>query len=258
VSEARLRQQLAEISTRIWQQGWVANHDGNLSARLPRDRLLCTPSGVSKAAIAPQMMLVVDLASGRLLSGAGKPFSELDLHRAWYQARPDVQAVIHSHAPTATGFGVAGIELDHPLLPEAVVSLGVEIPTVPLTMPGTEAVQAIAPFVEEHDALLLAGNGVLAAGSELQQAYLRMELVEHLCRIALVARQLGGARPLPAQLVGSLLAARARAGLGPEGRGTAGSPQPTPRSGPRPGGDPQRDLERVVRDEIARVLAPRR
>lgn len=248
MSESQLRQQLASFSRRVWERGWVANHDGNLSVRLPRGRLLCTPTGVSKAEITAEMVLVVD-ETGKVLSGRLRPFSELNLHLAYYHARPDVEAVLHAHPPTATGFGVAGLELDQPFLPEAVVSLGPIIPTVPLSRPGDEAVQAVAAYLDEYDALLLAGNGAVTCGVDLEMAYLRMELVEHLCSIALVARQLGGARPLPAHMLRPLLDARARAGLGPEARGRstslpASSADPAQRS----------ELESLVRDEIRRVL----
>lgn len=248
MNESSLRRELALLSQRIWQRGWVANHDGNLSCRLARGRLLCTPTGVSKGAIEPDALLVID-GNGKVLSGSGRPFSELNLHLAYYQTRPDVQAVVHAHPPTATGFGVAGIALDVPFLPEAVVSLGPGIPTVPLSLPGSDSLQAATPYLDEHDALLLAGNGVLTCGAELEQAYLRLELVEHLARIALVAHQLGGAQPLPAHFLSPLLAARARAGLGPEARGGA-TTLPAAREPARPAGE----LEAIVRQEIARVL----
>ncbi|MCC6748810.1 MAG: class II aldolase/adducin family protein [Deltaproteobacteria bacterium] len=244
-SELQLRQQLAAFSHRVWERGWVANHDGNLSLRLPRERLLCTPTGVSKGGLSAEAMLVVD-ASGKVLSGKGRPFSELGLHLAYYHGRPDVQAVLHAHPPTATGFGVAGVGLDRPFLPEAVVSLGPEVPTVPLTAPGSEAAQVLSGYVTEYDALLLAGNGALCCGVDLEQAYLRMELVEHLAKVALVAHQLGGIQALPAQLLEPLLAARTRAGLGPAAR-AAGSSTAAQTADPAA-------LKRRVDDEIRRVL----
>jgi len=248
VNEAQLRQELARLSRRTWERGWVANHDGNLSVRLKRGRLMCTPTGLSKGELSADMMLVVD-ETGKVLSGRLRPFSELNLHLAIYHARPDVGAVLHAHPPTATGFGVAGVALDRPFLPEAVVSLGPAIPLVPLCRPGEEAVQAIAPYLDEHDVLMLAGNGVVSAGVNLEMAYLRMELVEHLCRIALVARQLGGINALPDTMLRPLLDARTRAGLGPEARGgtTTLPAGATERA-------PSRELEQLVRQEIQRVL----
>lgn len=251
MNETQLRQQLVAVSQRLWERGWVANHDGNLSARLSRGRLLCTPTGVSKREIRGDALLVVD-ESGKVLSGGGRPFSELQLHRAFYQARTDVQAVVHAHPPAATGIGVGGLPLlERPFLPEAVVSLGPIIPTVPLTLPGEEAVCCLAPYLDEYDALLLSGNGALTGGADLEQAYLRLELLEHLARIALDAQQAGGITPLPAHYLPPLLAARARAGLGPEARGRA-----TTLPASRPGAD-QAELENLVRAEVRRVLSSR-
>ena len=210
MNESQLRQQLAAISATIWERGWVANHDGNLSARLPRGRLMCTPTSVSKREIRPNDMLVLD-ETGKQLSGKGRPFSEINLHLAYYHARPDVGAMLHAHPPTATAFGVSGMTLDRPFLPEAVVSIGPVVPTAPLAMPGTEAAQALAPYIDEYDAVLLAGNGVITCGKDMEMAYLRLELVEHLAKIALTAHQLGGATPLPPRFLDPLLAARAQA-----------------------------------------------
>lgn len=246
-AESQLRQQLATFSRRVWERGWVANHDGNLSVRLTRGRLMCTPTALSKGELGAEMMLVVD-QGGKVLSGKLRPFSELNLHMAYFQARPDVGAVLHAHPPTATGFGVAGRELDQPFLPEAVVSIGPTVPTVPAAMPGSDALQATAPYLDEFDALLLAGNGVITCGVDLEMAYLRMELVEHLCRIALVAHQLGGPRPIPEHKLGPLLEARRRAGLGPEARGGSTT---MPGNGQASG-----DLEVLVREEIRKVLGP--
>ena len=218
---------------------------------MSRGRILCTPTGVSKADITADGLLVLD-ESGKVLSGKGRPFSELSLHLAFFHARPDVEVVLHSHAPTATGFGVAGRELGRPPLPEAIVSLGADVPTVPAALPGNDAVQALAPYVDDHDALLLAGNGVLTVGADVEQAYLRMELVEHLCRIVLVAEQAGGVKGVPDAFVAPLLAARTKAGLGAGARGRV-----EPGVVERVKAQRAPDLERVVREEITRVLRGR-
>jgi L-fuculose-phosphate aldolase len=249
MSEPRLRQELSKYSQRMWQRGWVANHDGNLSHRLRRSRLMCTPTAQSKIEIRPEMMLVVD-ESGKVLSGSLRPFSELNLHLAYYQARADVNAVVHAHPPAATALAAAGLSLDKPFLPEAVVSLGAVIPTVPLAMPGVPAVQAMGPYVDDYDALVIAGNGVICCGSDLEQAYLRLELVEHLAEIACRAHSLGGIKALPAPMLKPLLDARRRAGLGPEARG---------RSSVDAGGLNRTDdgqLASLVRREVIRVLKP--
>lgn len=210
----RLRRELVRTSQHLHARGWVANHDGNLSARLdgPDEdgpRLLCSPTALSKADVALENLLVVD-GQGRVLEGARKPFSELSLHLAAYQARPDIGVVLHAHPPHLTGFAVAGLPLPHPFLAEAVVSLGPTIPSVPHAPPGDERLaRGVAEALAVADVVVLEQHGLLTVGGSFEQALLRMELVEHLARIALAAGQLGGVRPLDPELVRSL-AARGR------------------------------------------------
>ncbi len=213
MSEAARRAELADYAQRLHARGWVANHDGNLTARAGDGRFFATPTATSKAAVTADSILIVDEGGARV-SGRGKPFGEIGLHLTVYRNRPDVNAVVHAHPPTATGFAVAGVPLSEPMIAEAVVSLGVGVPTVPFAAPGAAACQALAPFVTAYDAVLLGGHGVLAWGADVEQAYLRMELVEHLAKVALVARQLGGVRAVPGAVIPALLEARAKAGLG--------------------------------------------
>ncbi len=222
---AAARRDLVRYSRAMHAAGWVANHDGNLSARLADDRFVCTPTAFSKADVGLEDLLVVDAAGARV-SGPHKPFSELVLHLAVYGARPEAHAVVHAHPPSATAFGAAGQGIPHPFLPEAVVSLGAEIPLVPLTLPGKPAVAALAPFLRRCDALCIAGNGVLTWGPDLETAWLRMELVEHLARMALAAAPLGGVKRLPEAMVSDLVGRRAKAGLAApdEGRPQGAAP----------------------------------
>jgi L-fuculose-phosphate aldolase len=282
LSDAALRAELVECAHALHARGWVANHDGNVTARVPgqSDRFLATPTATSKERVSPTSLLVVDSAGAKIGASGGKPFSELSLHLAVYAARPDVRAVVHAHPPHATGFSVAGRTLEAPFIAEAVVSLGPGVPTVPFAMPGPGAAAALAPYLASHDAVLLANHGVLAWGVDVEQAYLRMELVEHLARIALVAQQLGGVRPLPAAALAPLAEARAKAGLGPRGRGVAPTaPVPVAAHAPTEGAaddrpsviacapgpsdapvrvrDPKRDrsdLAAIIREEISRAL----
>ncbi|MDW8283166.1 MAG: class II aldolase/adducin family protein [Myxococcales bacterium] len=245
-AEAQLRRVVADYSRRLHSRGWVANHDGNLSVRLAGGRFLCTPGATSKAEVSEASLVVVD-QSGAVV-GRGRVFSEIGLHLTVYRQRADVGAVVHAHPVTASGFGAAGCALDVPFWPEAVVSLGPGVPLVPLAAPGPAAAEALAPYVADHDAVLLAGNGVLAWGVDVEQAYLRLELVEHLARIALVAHQLGGVRPLPAALLPPLLEARKQAGLGPQARGQRPAAVPSMPS------VPAADLAAIIRQEITAAL----
>lgn len=212
-TEHAIRREVSEVSQLVWERGWVANHDGNVTARASPGRIVATPTGLSKRVIDREMLLIVD-ERGRVVRGRLRPFSELGMHLTVYRARPDVGAVLHAHPPYATARGLACAAIPS-FLPEAVVSIGAETPVVPLAMPGKPSEDALEPFVRIYDAVLVAGNGVFTWGDDAEQAFLRMELVEHLARIAHIA----GAPPtLPADMVETLLAKRTAAGLGPEAR----------------------------------------
>lgn len=211
-----LRAQLVDYARRLHAAGWVANHDGNASVRLPGDRVLITPTAISKRDTEDAGLVTVSL-EGKVLEGRRKPPSELGLHLAAYRARPEIRAVLHAHPPIATAFGVAGVSLEVNVLPEIVVSLGAGVPTVPFAMPKSKASEeGVFTVAAERDAMLLAGNGALTIGVDLEQAFLRLELLEHLAKIVKAARELGGLRELGATQVAELLKARAAAGLGPK------------------------------------------
>jgi L-fuculose-phosphate aldolase len=246
--DVRLRTELCDYSRRIHARGWVAIHDGNLSVRSGEGRFLCTPTATSKAEVNADSLLGVD-ATGARVSGNGKPFSEIGLHMCVYKKRSDVQAVVHAHPPHATALAVSGQGLEQPFLAEAVVSLGPVIPLLPASLPGSAAVAVLEPHVALYDVVLIAGNGVFAWGDSIEQAYLRLELAEHLARIALLAQPLGGPKPLPASMLPPLLEARRRAGLGPQARGHK-DVGPAPRSAPS-SADP---LAALIRQEIAAAL----
>ena len=194
-SESELRTDIVELGRRLWARGFVASNDGNISVRLDGDRILTTPTGVSKGFMTTDMMVITDRA-GRKLSGERNASSELKMHLAVYDLRPDVQAVVHSHPPLATGFAVAGIPLDKAVLAEVICTLGC-IPIADYATPSTaELPAAVAQYIKAHDGLLLANHGALTVGSDLFNAYYKMETVEHFAQISLVARTLGGERLL--------------------------------------------------------------
>lgn len=212
--EAALRQDIVEVGRRLWARGFVASNDGNISVRLDGERVLMTPASVSKGFMTPEMMVVTDLA-GRTLSAAPgrKPSSEALMHLVAYRHRSDVQAVVHSHPPLATGFAVAGIPLDRAVLAEVVTTLG-SIPIAAYGTPSTpELADAVLPYLRAHDGMLLANHGALALGADLFAAYYKMETIEHFATISLVARLLGREHVLSTEEVGRLQALRGQYGI---------------------------------------------
>jgi L-fuculose-phosphate aldolase len=209
--EMQVRLDLVRFGQMLHQQGFVAATDGNLSVRLDSQRVMTTPTGFSKGMLQPEDMVIVDL-HGEKLSGAHKPTSEIDMHLTIYRMRPDVGAVVHAHPCTATGFASAGIALDKPLCSEIVVTLG-SVPLAPYATTGTmELSESLAPFIPDHNAILMANHGVVSYGADLAQAYMRMESVEHYAKVVLAVRQLGTAQTLDPSELEKLAAIRARYG----------------------------------------------
>jgi L-fuculose-phosphate aldolase len=175
---------------RLWQAGLTAGQDGNVSVRYRPDRVLVTPRGLLKSDLAPEDLVEVGI-DGSHLGGSRLASTELDLHLRVYRRRPDCGAVVHAHPPAATGFAVAGEGIPADVLPEVAVLVG-HVPLVPYATPGTPALgDAVEPFLEAHDAVLLANHGALAWGADLARARIRMESLEHAARILLAARSLG-------------------------------------------------------------------
>lgn len=250
--EETLRKAVIHYSHAVHQRGWVANHDGNLTAKLAPGRFVSTPTAVSKGQVSSEMLIVVD-GEGQVLQGTRKAFSELKLHLAAYRTRGDIGAVLHAHPPTATGFAVAGVPLEGPFMAEPVVSLGPEIPLIPFGLPGEPELEAqLAGALGGADAVLLGNHGVLTVGPDLETCFLRMELVEHLCKVALVARQMGGPRLLPGETVAAL--AKKHAGLFPREVQEPGTRLPS--ASDRSAGDSEYtsgDADRLVADALRRL-----
>lgn len=189
-SETDLRADIVEVGRRMYARGYTASNDGNISVRLGSDRLLMTPKNVCKGFMTPEMMCVTDL-DGKKIAGDRDPSSEMLMHLEVYRQRPDVQAVVHAHPPTATGFAVAGIPLDRAVLAEVLTTLG-SIPIAEYATPSTlELPEAVRKYIKAHDGMLLANHGALTVGADLFAAYYKMETVEHFAQISLVARTLG-------------------------------------------------------------------
>jgi L-fuculose-phosphate aldolase len=189
-ADDQIRCDIVEVGRRLWQRGYVASNDGNISVRLDEQRLMTTPANVSKGFMTPDMMVITDF-DGKKISGDRKASSELKMHLQVYRDRPDANAVVHAHPPTATGFAVAGIPLDRAVLAEVVTTLG-SIPIADYATPSTDELPAAcSKYLKAHDGLLLANHGALAIGPDLFTAYHRMETIEHFAKISLVTRQLG-------------------------------------------------------------------
>lgn len=207
--EMQLREQICDVCHKMWQLGWVAANDGNVSAKLEDGTFLATPTGMSKSFITPEKLVHID-KTGKVLDALEgyRPSSEIKMHLRCYEEREDVGAVLHAHPPVATGFAVANIPLDDYSMIETVIALG-SIPVTPYGTPSTQEVpDAIAPYLPEHDAMLLQNHGALTVGADVITAYYRMETLELFAKISLNARLLGGAQELSRKNIDRLISMR--------------------------------------------------
>ncbi len=208
-SEAESRRDLLRFGKWLYRLGYMPGTSGNLSVRLDEDRLLATPTGMSKYMLRSADMVIIDFG-GRQLDGTRRVTSEIDMHLAIYRGRPDVEAVIHSHPPIATAFACTGRALDEVLCQEAIMTVGA-VPLAEYATTGTHEVAAsLQPHLAGHDAILLANHGAVSYGSTLLDAFLKMETMEHLAQIRVVAHQLGSPRTLEPEQFAQLLRAKAR------------------------------------------------
>ncbi len=189
-----LKVQLCEMGRRCWQREFTDGNGGNLSARLG-EFFLCTPTGVSKGFLRPEMLVLVD-ATGTQVAGTA-PWhrtSEIHAHLAIYRSVPEAAAVVHAHPVHATAYAVAGQIPPAGMLTEAALFLG-EIALAPYHLPGSpELGEALAPLAPRHQAILLAHHGAICWGASVEDAYFKMEILDSTCRTLALAAHLPGQR----------------------------------------------------------------
>jgi L-fuculose-phosphate aldolase len=190
INERKLKEEICEIGRRLYNKGFAAANDGNITIRLNEREVLCTPTMVSKGFMKPEDVCKVDY-EGKQLAGTKKRTSEVLLHLAVYKTRPDVNAVVHCHPPHATAFAVAQEPIPKCILPEVEVFLG-EVPMARYETPGTQRfAETIIPYVKDCNTIILANHGTATFGPNLENAYFNTEIIDAYCRILILARQLG-------------------------------------------------------------------
>jgi L-fuculose-phosphate aldolase len=201
------KKEIIKVGSYLANRHFHAAQSGNISVRISEDCVLCTRHGADKGDLSPEDIVICSL-DGKKVGGNGDPTSEFAMHRMAYRERPDIGAVIHAHPPVATAFAAASVPLDSLMLPEMVVLLG-PVALVPYATPGTEELaEQLKLYLGGHDGLLLENHGALTVGSDLRQAALRMELIEHNAQITLNVRQIGKPFVLAPGQMDSLMAIR--------------------------------------------------
>lgn len=255
--ESEARRFVNEVARRMYRQGYIVAGDGNVSCKIAPDKVVITPSGLSKGYMEDDDMIVVDL-DGRRVAGRHRPSSEFLMHQLAYRERPDVGAVVHGHPVFATALALAGVSLAQCMLSETCLTLG-GIETAPYSTPTTEEVPNILrPFVRCSNAIIMNRHGALTLGKDLQEAYNRFEVMEHTARITHAARVLGPVTPMPAHEVDKLNALVKQFGISrpPETCGACNA-CPNGSGGPvnAPGGASEADIEAIV-EAVVRATSP--
>ncbi|MBQ9714464.1 MAG: class II aldolase/adducin family protein [Clostridia bacterium] len=211
-SPFEIKKEICEVGHKLWTKGFVAANDGNISVKISENEYYCTPTGVSKGDLTPDMIIKVD-KDGKKLEGKLNPSSEIKMHMRVYRERPDVTAVVHAHPPVATAFTVADIDLDQYILPEAVLTIG-DVPTCDYGTPSTmEIPDSLDPYIQNHDAFLLRNHGALTVGCNLQKAFFVMEEVEFNAVICKHAMDLGAVHEISSDQLKKLMDLRKKMNL---------------------------------------------
>jgi L-fuculose-phosphate aldolase len=211
MNEYKLKEQICEIGRRLYNKGFAAANDGNITIRLNDKEVLCTPTMVSKGFMKCEDICKVDY-EGKQLAGTRKRTSEVLMHLAVYKARADVNAVVHCHPPHATAFAVAREPIPKCVLPEVEVFLG-EVPMAMYETPGTKKfAETVIPYVKDCNTIILANHGTVTFGPTLENAYFNTEIIDAYCKILILARQLGSINYFSEQQTRELLELKKRLG----------------------------------------------
>ena len=210
--EARLRQAICEIGKLCYGKGYIVGADGNLSARMQDGSLLITPAGAMKGFLSPSHLAHVDM-QGRVLDNGPKCSTEVGIHLVSYEERPEMRAVLHCHPPHAVALTIAGIDLQTPVIPEIIVTIG-GIPTAPFGTPGTDELpESIRGIVKCSDTLVMQNHGSVTLGANLLDAFKKLDMLEHTAKILWLANCVGTVKPLGAEEVAKLLDTRRKLGI---------------------------------------------
>ncbi len=211
--ETRLRKSICNIGKLCYERNFIVAADGNISVRMSDDTLLITPTGAMKGFLEPHHIAHVDM-TGKAVDQGPRASSEIGIHLTSYEERADIRAVCHAHPPHAVALTIAGIDMQMPIIPEIIVTIG-GIPTAPFGTPGTDELpESIRELVRCSDTVLMQNHGSVTLGTNLMDAYKKLDMLEHTARILWLAHTVkGGLEPLPPEAVAKLLATRQALGI---------------------------------------------
>jgi L-fuculose-phosphate aldolase len=194
-----------EYGKLLYQKGLTVGTAGNISARGENGTMLITPTNTCKGMLTEDGLVSIDIKEGKVLSG-GRPSIETPFHLAFYRARPEINAVIHTHPVFCTALAVKGIKIQPAMTPEGLLVLGRDVPTVPYATPGTDDLaKVLSNALKTSDAFILEKHGAIAVGKNMREAFHRMETLEFMAQLQFNLHALGGAEPLPSAEIDRIL-----------------------------------------------------
>ncbi len=208
----KVKEEICDMGRRLYNKGFAAGNDGNISYRIDENRVVCTPTMICKGFMKPDDLCVVDM-QGNQISGARKHTSEIFLHLTIMKERPEIKSVLHCHPPYATAFGVAREAIPQCVLPEVDIFMG-DVPIANYAIPGgQEFADTVLPFIHKSDIIVLANHGTVSLGATVEKAYWMTELLDAYCRILMFARELGGVKYFSKKEAEDLLTLKTKWGI---------------------------------------------
>lgn len=188
--------ELIEFCHKVYEKGYVAAYDGNLSVRLDSERILITRAGICKGDVTEDDLVEIDY-EGNVVNGSGKASTESKIHLLAYKNRKEINAVVHCHPIHATAFASLGEGFTQPIFPEVILSLG-KVPLCKYATPSTDQLpDSMKPHIDYAWAMLLENHGAVTFGKNIKGAYFRMEKLEHAAQILYAARSIGREKTIP-------------------------------------------------------------
>lgn len=178
-----IKRQIVDVCHMMSDRGLVGTYEGNVSVR-DGDRIYLTPSGQSKDLQSEGKIIATDL-EGKVLEGQLVPTSETPMHTKCYKLRDDIGAVVHCHAPYATAYAQAAMDIENKISPEFIMLFG-KVPCLKYGTPGTlDIIADLDKYIMDYDVVLLANHGVLAVGKTVMEAYSKTLSLEMLLKLTI-------------------------------------------------------------------------
>ncbi len=208
ISETKYRSDLKKVCNFAYQKGLLSSFDGNLSLKINDDLILITPKECHKGLVQEEDFVLVDMNGSIVSNSNKKPTSDLQIHLEAYRSRKDIKAFIHAHPPTVVSLTVAGVEINSPVLPDVIVSLG-EIPTIQYSGPDRKKeTELTIECLANHDVVVLEKHGAVTVGKNVFQALYRMELLEYAAKVIYQAQTIGEVETLDENQIEELIKER--------------------------------------------------